>query len=247
MHFFFLVVRRPPRSTLSSSSAASDVYKRQILLQQLELALEQVPQQGYPLLLLARRIDKMKELNLPNALCLQCDITDAKQIEDCIQQGEKLYGAIDCLINSAGTAAGSPDPSTQDLAEQYKMIDINCKGMLNAIHAVLPGMKERKAGTIINIGSLTGKKTFPGVSVYCASKFFVHAVTENMREEMAAFNVRFVVVAPGPTQTDMLPEALKAFEPLLPEKIAESAMFAYGMPQDCCVREIVVAPTKFPS
>ena len=107
------------------------------------------------------------------------------------------------------------------------MIDINCKGLLNVLHCVLPLMKSRKKGTVINVGSLTGKKTYPGISVYCASKFFVHAVTENMREEMARDNVRFVIVAPGPTKTDMLPEEMEQFEPLEPVKIAQSALFAY--------------------
>ena len=65
------------------------------------------------------------------------------------------------------------------------MIEVNCKGVLNGIKAVLPGMQERKDGTIVNISSVAGKRTRVAASVYCGTKFFVHTMTENMREEMA--------------------------------------------------------------
>ena len=84
------------------------------------------------------------------------------------------------------------------------MIDLNIKGLLNGIKIVLPGMKERKCGTIIDISSVCGKKTMAGFSVYCGTKFFVHAVTENMREEMASFNVRFVTIAPGAVESEIV-------------------------------------------
>ena len=83
------------------------------------------------------------------------------------------------------------------------MIDLNVKGLLNGIKAVLPNMKERKCGTIINISSVCGKKTMAGFSVYCGTKFFVHAVTENMREEMASSNVRFTIIAPGAVESEL--------------------------------------------
>ena len=84
------------------------------------------------------------------------------------------------------------------------MIDVNCKGLLNGVKCVLPGMKERKTGTVINVSSIAGKKTFGNHAVYCGTKFFVHAVTENMREEMAANNVRLTIIAPGVVETELL-------------------------------------------
>ena len=81
------------------------------------------------------------------------------------------------------------------------MIDINCKGYLHGIKCVLPGMKERKTGTVINVSSIAGKKTVEYHAVYCGTKFFIHAITENMREEMAAHNVRLTIIAPGVAET----------------------------------------------
>lgn len=108
------------------------------------------------------------------------------------------------------------------------MIDVNCKGILTGIKVLLPGMKERKTGTIINVSSLAGKKVYPGAALYTGTKFFVHSVTESMRAEMVKFNIRFSVVAPGPTFSEMLAEEYKKFSPLQPEKLAESILFVYS-------------------
>ena len=103
-------------------------------------------------------------------------------------------------------------------------------------------MKARKTGTIINIGSVAGKRTRVAASVYCGTKFFVHTMTENMREEMAQDNVRLITVAPGAVGTEMhdhvkeprakkrLDELFAMFMPLKPEKIAESIWFSYSLP-----------------
>lgn len=88
-------------------------------------------------------------------------------------------------MNNAGVYYPHTDPTVQSLDDWHKMIDINCKGILNGINAVLGGMKERRTGTIINVGSISGKKTYFGASIYTGTKFFVHAVTESMREEMS--------------------------------------------------------------
>ena len=77
------------------------------------------------------------------------------------------------------------DPAAQSIDEWNRMIDVNCTGILNGIKVVLPGMKERKWGTIVNLSSVAGKRTRVGASVYCGTKFLVHTVTENMREELA--------------------------------------------------------------
>ena len=84
------------------------------------------------------------------------------------------------------------------------MIDLNCKGVLNGIKIVLPGMKERLCGTIVNISSVAGIHTYPGFSVYCGTKHFVHAVTESMREEMSKYNVRFMTITPGAFESELI-------------------------------------------
>ena len=125
------------------------------------------------------------------------------------------------------------------------------------IHAVLPGMKERKAGTIINISSVAGRKTFPNHAAYCGSKFGVHAITENLREEVSNDNVRVIVIAPGAVETELLGhttnEDIKAGYGdwktqmggvLLADDVANSIAYAYEAPARVCIREIVLAATR---
>src|SRR3546814_763757 len=84
------------------------------------------------------------------------------------------------------------------------MVNVNVVGVLNGMQAVLAGMIERQSGTIINISSIAGRKAFPNHAAYCATKFGVHALTETVREEVSAHNVRCITVAPGVVETELL-------------------------------------------
>lgn len=144
----------------------------------------------------------------------------------------------------------------QDPDEWQRMLDVNVKGLLNGIHAVLAGMVARGRGTIINISSIAGRKTFPNHVAYCGTKFAVHAISENLREEVAASGVRVITIAPGAVETELLghttDEAIKAGYQewkqqmggvLEADDVAEAIAYAYGQPQRVCVREIVLAAT----
>lgn len=211
---------------------------------------------GHPLLLLARRVKAMQALALPNSLSISVDVTDADAIKAAINQAEAQFGPVGCLINNAGVMLlGQID--TQDPNEWSRMLNINVMGVLNGIHAVLAGMKARKTGTIINISSVAGRKTFPNHAAYCATKFAVHALTENIREEVAMDDVRLITIAPGAVETELLShttdDAIKAGYQdwkvqmggvIAPENVAAAALFAWQQPQNVCVREIVLAPTR---
>ena len=211
---------------------------------------------GHPLLLLARRIEPMQALGLDNCLAVSVDVTDADAMKAAIASAEAKFGPVGCLINNAGVMLlGSAD--TQDPAEWSRMLNINVMGVLNGIHAVLADMKARKTGTIINVSSIAGRKTFPNHAAYCATKFAVHALTENIREEVAMDDVRMITIAPGAVETELLShttsEEIKAgYEDwkqhmggvIAPETIAEAALFAFEQPQSVCVREIVLAATR---
>lgn len=211
---------------------------------------------GHPLLLLARRIEPMQALGLDNCLAVSVDVTDADAMKAAIASAEAKFGPVGCLINNAGVMLlGSAD--TQDPAEWSRMLNINVMGVLNGIHAVLADMKARKTGTIINVSSIAGRKTFPNHTAYCATKFAVHALTENIREEVAMDDVRMITIAPGAVETELLShttsEEIKAgYEDwkqhmggvIAPETIAEAALFAFEQPQSVCVREIVLAATR---
>ncbi|SMY17529.1 SDR family oxidoreductase [Photobacterium aquimaris] len=212
--------------------------------------------EGYPLLLLARRVEQMEALNLPNTLCRQVDVTDVQAIAAAVAEAEQQFGPVDCLINNAGMMLlGLADE--QDPAEWQTMFNVNVMGMLNGIHVVLAKMKARKSGTVINISSIAGRKTFPNHAAYCGTKFAVHAITENIREEVADDNVRFITIAPGAVETELLThtssEAIKAgYEEwkqgmggvIAPQDIANAISYAYNQPQNLCIREIVLAATR---
>lgn len=210
----------------------------------------------HPLLLLARRVESMQALNLPNTSCVSVDVTDAAAVQRAIDDAEATYGPVGCLVNNAGVMLlGQVD--AQDPAEWQQMLNVNVMGVLNGIHAVLGRMKERGSGTIINISSVAGRKTFPNHAAYCASKFAVHALSENIREEVASTGVRVVIIAPGVVETELLShttdDSIKSGYQEWKEgmggaisatSVADAVMFAWSQPENVCVREIVIAPTQ---
>lgn len=214
-------------------------------------------QQGHPLLLLARRIERLEALQLPNALCRAVDVTDREALLAAVAEAEKRFGPADALVNNAGVMLLG-NMVEQDPAEWERMLDVNVKGLLNGVHAVLKGMVERNRGTLINVSSVAGRKTFPNHVAYVGTKFAVHAISENLREEVAAHNVRVVTIAPGAVETELLShttdEAIKSGyqdwkremggQVLSAEDVANAIRYAYEQPQGVCIREIVLAATR---
>lgn len=212
--------------------------------------------EGYALLLMARREEEMKAMELENCLVKKVDVTNADSIKAAIEEGEELFGPVECLVNNAGIMLLG-DPAGQSPEEWQRMYDVNVKGLLNGIQAVLPAMKERKHGTVINMGSVAGRKTLAGHAVYCGTKFAVHAMTENMRMELSAHDVRFITIAPGATESELISHTTnddikQGYEDwknaiggaIKAEDVANSVYFAYSQPQNVCIREIVLAPTR---
>lgn len=212
---------------------------------------------GHALLLLARRVDRMTALNLPNTLCRAVDVTDRSALAAAIAEAEQQFGPVDAMINNAGVMLLG-QVEDQDPSEWDRMLDVNVKGLLNGVHAVTEGMIARKAGTIINISSIAGRKTFPSHTVYVGTKFAVHGLSENLREELSPHNVRVVVIAPGAVETELLShttsdEIKTGYEAwkkemggkvLSPEDVAHAIEYAYAQPQYVCIREIVLAATR---
>ncbi|KOO15259.1 oxidoreductase [Vibrio xuii] len=212
--------------------------------------------EGHPLLLLARRVERLEALNLPNTMCEKVDVTDKASFEAAIAKAEAEFGLVDGLVNNAGVMLlGQID--TQDASEWKRMFDVNVLGLLNGMQAVLAPMMERNSGTIINISSIAGKKTFPNHAAYCGTKFAVHAISENVREEVAASNVRVTTIAPGAVETELLSHTTSqdikdGYDSwkedmggvLAADDIARAVEFAYSQPQNVCIREIALAPTK---
>ena len=211
--------------------------------------------EGHPLLLVARRVEKLQELNLPNSVCEKVDITDTASFKAAIDKAVKEFGPVDGFINNAGMMLlGQID--TQEPSEWAKMFDLNVLALLKNMQIVLGDMKRRKTGTIINISSIAGKKTFPNHAAYCGTKFAVSALSENVREEVAEYGVRVISICPGAVETELLShttsnEIKDGYEDwketmggaISPDDIARTVLFAYQQPQNVCIREIVVAAT----
>jgi NADP-dependent 3-hydroxy acid dehydrogenase YdfG len=212
---------------------------------------------GHPLLLLARRVERLEALDLPNTLNRRVDITDRAALLAAVAEAEAQFGPADALINNAGVMLLGA-MTQQDPAQWDQMLDVNVKGLLNGVHAVVAGMVERKHGTIINISSVAGRKTFPNHVAYVGTKFAVHGLSENLREELSPHNVRVITIAPGAVETELLShttdEAIKtgyqAWKQdmggtvLSAEDVASAIAYAYQQPQNVCVREIVLTATR---
>jgi NADP-dependent 3-hydroxy acid dehydrogenase YdfG len=183
-------------------------------------------------------------------------VTDLAAFTAAVAEAEKKHGPAQCVVNNAGVMLLGRLES-QDPSEWTKMLDVNVKGVLNGIKSVLPGMMKRRSGTIINISSIAGKKTFPDHAAYCATKFAVHALTENLRQETAAHGVRCITIAPGVVETALLShttssaikDAYKDWKGTMggglePTDIARAVLFAFQQPARVCIRELVIAPTS---
>jgi NADP-dependent 3-hydroxy acid dehydrogenase YdfG len=211
---------------------------------------------GHPLLLIARRVEKLQDLNLPDTICAKVDITNRKDFDTAIESAVRAYGPVDLLINNAGVMLlGQID--TQNPIEWTTMFNVNVLGLLNGMQAVLGSMKESRSGSIINISSIAGRKSFPNHAAYVGSKFAVSAMTENVREEVAEYGVRVMNISPGAVETELLghttSDEIKAgYEDwksdmggvLVAEDIANTAHFLYSQPQNITIREVVIAATK---
>lgn len=219
----------------------------------------QFSQAGHPLLLLARRVDRIEALNLPDTLCRPVDVTDANAFAKAIREAESAYGPADLLVNNAGVMLlGQLD--TQDAAEWKRMFDVNVLGLLNGIQAVLADMIASGRGTILNISSIAGKKSFPNHAAYVGSKFAISSITENLREEVADSSVRVMAIHPGAVDTELLghttrPDIIAGYEEwktamggvLAADDIARAALFMYQQPQNVNIRDITIAATRQPA
>lgn len=211
---------------------------------------------GHPLLLLARRLARMEALGLPNIICSKVDVTDATAFRQAIEEAEEKYGPTECLVNNAGVMFLG-NIATQDVDQWRKMFDVNVLALLTGMQIVLEPMKSRNSGTIINISSIAGKKTFAAHAAYCGTKFAVQAMSETVREEVADSGVRVITVAPGAVETELLSHTTSADikdnyiewkdsmgGAIGPDDIARSVLFAFEQPQTVCIREIVIAATR---
>jgi NADP-dependent 3-hydroxy acid dehydrogenase YdfG len=220
--------------------------------------------EGAHLALAARRTEALLDVqtmlerqgNQVRVLVAPTDITDRKQVKSLVARTEEELGPIDILVNCAGVMYYT---LMENLYEDdwERTVDVLCKGMLNCVGAVLPGMLARGRGHIVTISSDAGRKVFPGLAVYSGSKFFVEAVSQGLRLETAGTGLRVTTIQPGNVATDLPAlshdtEALERYgQPsgariLDPEDVAGSIIHALRQPDHVAVNEILVEPHDEP-
>lgn len=184
-------------------------------------------------------------------------ITDVTSLDDTLALARfaiDTYGSVDILINNAGLMLFS---SWVDVAVQdwNAMIDVNIKGYLNSIAAVLPFMVEQQSGQILNMDSVAGHQVGPSAGVYSATKFFVQAMTESMRKELGVYHgIRVNTVSPGVINTGWAdkvtdPAGRKAAKALneiaiAPEDISRAVIYALNQPANVTVNDLIISPTR---
>ena len=198
----------------------------------------------------------MEALGLPDAIYAEVDVTDREALTGAISEAVDRFGPPDLLVKNAGIMPLG-NIRDQDSAEWQQVFDVNCVALLNVTQEVLPLMLEAGRGTIVNVGSVAGRNLYPNHLAYCGTKFAVHAMSEQLRKDLAPTNIRVAVIAPGMVETELLEgtssEAIKSEYSSYKEQIggaldvgqvAKSISVNYRMPQEVCVREIVLAPTR---
>jgi NADP-dependent 3-hydroxy acid dehydrogenase YdfG len=178
------------------------------------------------------------------------DVTDPQSMDAFVRSAHERHGRIDVLVNNAGVMPLSRLDALK-VGEWNQMIDVNLRGVLHGIAAVLPVMRGRGEGHIVNIASVSGHRVDPTAAVYSATKFAVRAISEGLRQESR--DLRVTIVSPGLTRSDLtesitdadVREAIGAqMEIAIPaDAIGAAVAYAIDQPRDVDVNEIVVRPT----
>jgi thioester reductase-like protein len=218
--------------------------------------------EGASVALAARRTDALESVKQKassyggKVLVHKTDVTSKQQTDDLISSTSAALGPVNIVVNCAGVMYFTMMANVQT-DEWDRTVDVNCKGLLNCLSSTVPGMLERGTGHIVAISSDAGRKVFPGLGVYSASKFFVEATLQALRVETAGTGLRVTSIQPGNTATDLLgmstdAEAIKKFgEPtgarvLDAEDVAASVIYAVCQPEHVAVNEVLVEPRDEP-
>jgi len=217
--------------------------------------------EGAHVALAARREDALLQVRSAfgdeaGSLVAVTDVTDRGQVGSLVERAERELGPVEFLINCAGVMYFTLMRNLRE-DEWERTVEVNCKGALNCVAAMLPGMLERGRGHIVTISSDAGRKVFPGLAVYSASKFFVEALSQGLRLETAGTGLKVTTIQPGNVATDLISlsadeEALKLYgQPtgarvLDPEDVAASIIHALAQPEHVAVNEVLVEPRDEP-
>ncbi|WP_446045650.1 oxidoreductase [Streptomyces olivaceus] len=166
---------------------------------------------GWNAVVTARSVDKVQDIaeaHHDNALALALDVTDSAQVTAAIERAEARFGSIDVLVNNAGHGYRSAVEEADD-AEVEALFATNFHGPVALIKAVLPSMRSRRAGAIVNVSSIAGQYSAPGSGYYSATKFALEGMSDALRKEVGPLGIKVLVVEPGAFRTDFAGRSLQ--------------------------------------
>lgn len=226
-----------------------------------EATAKKLAKDGANVILMARREEKLNDIKQAiekeggTALVVTGDVTKKKDFDNVVSQTIENYGKVNGLINNAGLM---PLSFVEKLkTEEWEtMVDVNLKGVLNGVAAVLPKMKENKGGHIINISSMAAHRYFPGGAVYCATKAAVKMFSEGLRQELAPkYGINVTSIEPGAVATELTDtitdedikenlQKMQEMTTLEAEDIANAIHYTLLQPNRVNINDIYLVPSE---
>ena len=224
-----------------------------------EAAARLLAEQGAKVVVGARRVDRLEKLVADitakggTARHRAVDVTKRAEVEAFADFARETFGRVDVIVNNSGVMPLAPVAALK-IDEWERMIDVNIRGVLYGVAAVLPEMKAQGSGQIVNVASIAAHLVMPTAAVYCATKHAVWAFSEGLRQENP--DLRITTISPGvvatelgddisdPATRDMLAGLRNAA--LTPDAIARAISYAIAQPDDVEVNEVIVRPTASP-
>lgn len=238
-----------PKKTILITGATSGIGKA---------SAELFAKNDWNLILTGRRLDRLTYIkkNLEDSYGIQVrifcfDIRDREEIRKLFLENQTTFQTVDVLLNNAGLALGKSSFEDGDEIDWETMIDTNLKGMIYMTKEIVPFMKSKKSGHIINISSTAARDVYQGGNVYSASKFAVDGLTKSLRIDLLPHKIRVGMIAPGMVDTEFSEvrfkgdqskanEVYKGFEPLHGNDIAEAIYYMASRPDHINIADMVI-------
>jgi NADP-dependent 3-hydroxy acid dehydrogenase YdfG len=213
---------------------------------------------GYDLIITGRREERLQLLQQQleqqhhiKVLPLTFDVRDEKAVTATLNAIPDQWKAVDILINNAGLAQGISSIDEGILSEWDTMIDTNVKGLLYVSRTVIPWLKNKGKGHIINLGSTAAKIAYAKGNIYCATKAAVDSISQSMRIDLLPYHIKVTAVHPGAAETEFsvvrfngdkekADNVYKGFKPLQPEDVADTIFYCASLPAHVCINDLVI-------
>lgn len=211
------------------------------------------------LILVGRRKDRLNQLQTAlsgvKTHVLSLDVRDKELVFERFSTLPENFREVDVLINNAGLGLGLQSFDTLDIEDIDRMVDTNIKGLLYCTRAILPGMKSRNRGHIVNLGSIAGTYPYPGGNVYGATKAFVHQFSLNLKSDLLGTAVKVTCVEPGMTQTEfsyvrfkgdknLADKVYAGMHPLTSEDVSEIIFYLTTLPEHVNLNTLELMPVQ---